>query len=487
MDSPEHHLTRGFNWLGSATIIAKVIDFSTTLVVLLFLTKDQVGVAALVISVGVVVEAFNGLGTSEAVVQAPTVSRPQLDTLFWFVIGGGVVMGALTLAVAPWIAKIYGVAGMASYFLVIAIKQPIVGAAVIPLAILNRNLQYERIAAINVSSTLAAALTRLGLAVLGTGAWALVAAYAASGFYTLLGALVAKPFRPGLRFRMPEISPLVHFGIRAATSNVFEQFFKNVDYLLVGWFYGTAPLAVYRVAFDVAMEPAMAAGTLLNRTALPVFAKVSAVREHLAQSLTWSIGRLANLVFPLMVGLILAADPLMALLHDEQGHSYAAAALPLKLLAGAALLRVTTQLLYPLMMATGRPGAAARLSATTLALLTVGILIAGLSFPAQTGIVAVSVVWLVVYPLLLGWGGRYIWRNWSVRATELARALIPPCLGVAGLVVLVEAARLVGISTNLKVQLGVVIAATALTYCGQYVYARHRAARAMDAAGPAPN
>lgn len=477
MDSHQRHLVRGFNWLGGATILSKVIDFSTILVVLLFLTKDQVGLASLIVSFGMVIEAVNGFGTSEALVQAPSISRHQLDTLFWFVVGAATLVAGLTLLAAPWIATLYGTTGMATYFVAIAIKQPVVGAAVIPLAILNRNLQYERIAVVNVCSTLAAALTRLGLAIAGAGAWALVLGYAASGLYTLIGATIANPFRPGFRFQLSAISPLVRFGMRAAASNIFEQLFKNVDYLLIGWFYGAAPLAVYRVAFDIAMEPAMAVGTLVNRTALPVFAKLAAVKDQLAQSLTWSLGRLSTLVFPLMMGLILAADPLTALLHDKQGHSYAAAALPLKLLAAAALLRVTAQLLYPLMMGSGRPGVAARLSATTLFLLTAGILIAGISFSAQTGIVAVSAVWLAVYPLLLLWGSRYLWRHWDIHAAELARTLVAPSLAIAALVAVVEIARLLAGGGDPRIQLGLVVCATALTYCGLFFHARRQPAQ----------
>ena len=474
MDSHHRHLSRGFNWLGGATIIAKIIDFSTILAVLLFLTKQQVGIASLVVSIGMIIEAFDGLGTSEALVQARSVSRLQLDTLFWFVVGSAALVAGLVLIAAPWVEAIYGVAGMATYFVAAAIKQPRVGAALIPLAILNRDLQYERIAIVNVCATLAAALTRLGLAVAGAGAWAIVAGYSASGFYILVGAMIARPFRPGFQFRMSAISPLVRFGIRAAASNIFEQIFKNVDYLLIGWFYGAAPLAVYRVAFDVAMEPAMAVGTLVNRTALPVFARVSADKDRLAQSLEWSLRRLTILVAPLMVALILAADPLTALIHDEQGNSYAAAALPLKLLAAAGLLRVTSQLLSPVMIGSGRPGTAARLSAMTLLLLTTGILAAGFSFPAQSGIVAVSAVWLGVYPLLLAWGAIYLRRHWDMRVGELARAFALPLIGIAAMAALAAAARALVASADPRIQIGIVLTAMGLTYGALFWHARRQ-------------
>ena len=150
MDSHQQHLRRGFNWLGGALIIAKLTDFGTILVVLRLLTKEQVGAASLVVAFGTVIEALDGLGTNTALVQAPSLSRLQLDSLFWFIIGAACVVAGLILLAAPWIASLYGIAAVAAYFLAVAIKQPLVAAAVIPLAIMNRELQYERIAIVKI-------------------------------------------------------------------------------------------------------------------------------------------------------------------------------------------------------------------------------------------------------------------------------------------------------------------------------------------------
>jgi O-antigen/teichoic acid export membrane protein len=474
MDSHQQHLRRGFNWLGGAMIIAKLTDFGTILIVLLLLTKEQVGVASLVVAFGTVIEALDGLGTSAALVQAPSLSRLQLDSLFWFIVGGALVVAGLTLLAAPWIASLYGISGMAAYFLAVAIKQPLVGAAVIPLAIMSRDLQYERIAVVNVCATFAAALTRLGLAIVGAGAWAIVIAYAASGLYTLVGAVLVRPFRPRLRISMSAISPLLRFGLRATTSGLFEQMINNVHYLLVGWFYGAAPLAEYRVAFDLAMEPAMAAGTLINRTALPVFAKVSAVREHLAESLTWSLRKLLAVVCPVAVAIMLAADPITALIHDEQRRSYAAASLPLQLLAAAAVLRVVSQLAYPLVFGSGRPQMAVRLSAATLLLLSAGMLFVGLTIPVASGIVAMSTVWLAVPPLLLVWQAHYLQRHWNIGAKDLIRALVAPFVAVGILAFTVEVGRLLIGSGSPALQLGMILTLSVLACMGLLLHDQRR-------------
>ena len=443
-------------------IIAKITDFATILLVLRFLTKEQVGTASLVVAFGAVIEALDGLGTSTALVQAPSLSRIQLDSLFWIIVGAACVVGGLTLLAAPWIASLYGIVGIGGYFLAVAIKQPLVGAAVIPLAMMNRELQFERIAIINVGATFATALSRIGLAILGAGAWAIVIAYAASGLFTLVGALLASPFLPRLIIRLSSVSSLLRFGIRATLSGLCEQMINNVHHLLVGWFYGPVVLAEFRVAFDVAMEPANAAGTLINRTALPVFAKVSAAREQLAPLLLWSVRRLLALVAPLAVGIVLASDSITGLIRDEQHHSYAAASLPLKILAAAAVLRVVSQLAYPVMFGSGRPHLAVRFSVTTLLLLSVGMLVVGFNVPAAYGIVAISMVWLAVPPLLLLWQAHYVHRYWQIRAADLLRAAAGPFAAVVVLVCVVGAGRYLLGSSSPAMQLAMVLVLSAL-------------------------
>lgn len=471
-DDHKRHLGRGFNWLGGAAIIAKVTDFVTIIAVLLYLTKVQVGIGSLVLSIGMVVEAFDGLGTSEALVQAKDTSERQLQSLFWFIMAAALLVGGVAVALSPAVGWIYGMAGIPLYFLALAAKQPLVGAAVIPLALLNRELKYEKIATVNVGATFGAAMVRLAIAVLGGGTWALVGGYFASGVFILAGALWARPFKPGWHFSFPEIKPLVSFGLRSASANIFEQIFKNIDYLLVGWFYGAASLAVYRVAFDVAMEPAMAVGTIINRTALPVFAKVAAAPGQLRDALFWALQRLATLVAPLMAGLGLMAVPLMGLLHDSQGHSYAAAALPLQILAAAAVLRIASQLITPLLMGTGQPGKAAGLSFATLTLLGGFILLAGLTVRGPVGLIAVAAAWLGIYPFLLGWSVNYLRRVWQISPLALLKPFVTPGLAVAFMVAFTLGARTLPFGNDAVTRIAVAVAATGLAYGGLVLWGR---------------
>jgi O-antigen/teichoic acid export membrane protein len=168
------------------------------------------------------------------------------------------------------------------------------------------------------------------------------------------------------------------------------------------------------------------------------------------------------------------------LLHDSRGNSYAEAALPLQILAAAAILRVSSQLLTPVLMSSGRPGTAAGISAATLTLLSTGILAVGFSFRAHDAIIAVSAVWFAVYPLLLCWGVRYLWQHWQIRLRDLLRPFLTPGIGIAAMVVVTMALQSAAQNHNPELRIGIVLAVTGLTYTGLILQAR-RTSRAQNA------
>ncbi len=216
----------------------------------------------------------------------------------------------------------------------------------------------------------------------------------------------------------------------------------------------------------------MAVGTIINRTALPVFARVAAVPAHLREALFWSLQRLANLVAPCMAGLGLMAVRLMGVLHDSQGHSYAAAAVPLQILAAAAVLRITSQLITPVLMGTGQPGKAATLSFATLALLGGFILLAGLTVHGPMGLVAVAGAWLAIYPFLLSWSVRYLRVHWQVSALALLKPVVMPALAVGFMVVFTLGARALPFGDDAVARIAAAAVATGLAYGGLVLQGR---------------
>jgi hypothetical protein len=113
-----------------------------------------------------------------------------------------------------------------------------------------------------------------------------------------------------------------------------------------------------------------------------------------------------------------------------------------------------------------------------LLLLTAGIAAAGVTFGPDTGIVAVSAVWLCVYPLLLVWGGFYLRRNWTIAVRDLTPGLAAPLTAMAAMIAGVTLLnRLLGAILP-AAGLAIAVAATGLAYAALFLKARPKPAEA---------
>jgi O-antigen/teichoic acid export membrane protein len=463
---PRRHMANGFLWLGSSSLVSGVVDTLGSLAILWFVTREEMGMATLAWSVAVFLEAFNGLGVGPALVQAPDLSRRQLSTLFWYVAGLAAMLVAIISASSPLIASIYGQPNLAPMIVVASAKLLLVGAALVPLQLLNRALKFRQVATITATATLLSAVLKVVLAVAGFGAWALVLGHASHGAFVLIGVNLISPFRPALIFAFSEVKRLVVFGIKVATSGVLYHFYRNADFLLVGRFLGVEALGVYRVAFDLAMSFSMALLNIVNRAAFPVYARVAHDSKKLVEAFLFTARSLSVPITGVLVVVGASADHLLLLLGKGQ---WVAAAPAVQVLCVAAWLRCLAHTFPQLFYAAGRPALAVYDSLVALVVLSSAFALSLSLWGNRLGVLSVSYAWLACYPLLL----TVLWvlaRTVApLRLGTYLRALAP-AVGVAavllcGFAVLRQLEGLLrpgGVAFSVHVALGVVLFAAYL-------------------------
>jgi O-antigen/teichoic acid export membrane protein len=407
-------IRRGFFWLGAASVVARVLDTATVLVVMWFVSREQIGIATLAWSVAVFLEAMNGLGLSAALLQARETSQERLTSAFWFTLGFATLLVALVSVASGTLARWFGEPQLAIMLIVATTKLWFVGGALVPLNQLNRSTQFERIAAVSTLATLGAGLVTCGLAVGGMQAWSLVLGQVSHGLFSCIGALVAHPFRPRGPARFALIRDDVKFGIKAASGTLVNNFYRNADYYLIGRWLGASALGAYRVAFDLAMTPTVAVLAVVNRAALPVYARMSDDRGALRDAFLWTLKSLGVLLAPVTAILIFMPEELLRLASKDEWLD----AVPIvRWLALAAFVRSIAHAFPQLFFALKRPTLALYESlfsmVVLIALLGLALLLWG---PAQ-GPLAAAWAWSVLAPLDL------------IALSLVARALISVSFG----------------------------------------------------------
>ena len=419
MQAGRKTLVRSFMWLGTASLFARVVDLAAIALVLGFVTAEQVGAASVVWTVITLAEPFAGMGANWAMLTSPRTGQRLMSDSLWLSVLGGLLVTLLVVLCAPLFASFLGGVQFATLIAVGAAKLLPASVGAVAQQRLARALRHREIAAASASATLFSAALRVVLAVCGAGAWSFVLAQVAYSVVLVMAFWFVAPFplrRPPAYERM---HALCVEGMPSTLSYALLQWARNIDYVFVAALLGVGPLGIYRVAFDLAMEPLVAIGDVVARSATPTLRLLARSSERLSATFAYSVRLTLLSVAPLAVITFAFAPTLLEYAKDA---SFVTAAPVARVLIVAALLRVVLGLYTPLAQALGRPGLALRTSAELLVALAIALPVCLLTLGHTFSLVSAGVAWCVaLLPTLLLADTRFR----RLIASQAPRAAVP--------------------------------------------------------------
>jgi O-antigen/teichoic acid export membrane protein len=432
-------MKRGLWWMGGATLVMRLLDVGSMLLVLVFLGPGEMGLATLAWSISVVLEAFNGLGVGQVVVRQHDLTHRELSGLFWFCTVLGIAAAAVMAVVAPWIAVFYADPRLSPMVVVSAGKLILVGAALVPLQLLTRDLRFKEAGAAQTIATLGESITKVTLVIAGLGAWGLVIANVSRGLFLLVALCWLSPFRPVFASEDRTTRQSVRFGLRVTMASVLYHAYRNMDFLLIGRFLGKQAVGIYRVAFDLGMTPLDIVLQLVNRVQFPIYSRLQAKAFELRDAFYRSGRSLLLLLGPVTALICFASPDLLGIVGSGK---WLAAVPMIYVLSWASLLRGLSQIFPQLYQVTGRPQYAVTSQLLTGATLVGGfLLVLSLASPSAAP-QGVAWVWLLSYPVPLAAQFALARRCAPVHFAGMMRALLLPALGVGFVSLLLGAGTL---------------------------------------------
>ena len=287
-ENPKKSIQKGFVWIGFASILSQILDAAAMVVAMIFLTTQEIGLMTLALSLSAILESFNSLGTNQALLQDNALTREETHSVFWFASGFGIVLYLIALPLVWPLAHFYESAALVPLFLVVLIKMPLVSFASIPLQLINRRFEYKKISAINTLTTLVCNILKIALVILGCGAWSFVIPNVVFGAGTLIGAFLLSRYRPVFHFNWSECKRFIKYGAKFCVGNAFDQLVKNLHFFIVGKFLGEGTLGIYKIAYEVAMTPALALYYVVGKSSFPIFSRLQDKRAELSELFKWN-------------------------------------------------------------------------------------------------------------------------------------------------------------------------------------------------------
>lgn len=325
--------------IGSVMVLARI------------LSPRDFGIVGMVTALTGVLAVLRDFGLSAATVQRVDVSHDQTSTLFWFNILLGAVLTLAVMAMAPFVAKFYHEPRL--FWITIAVSTGFLfnAAGVQHSALLQREVRFTALAAIDVISLLASSAIGIGMALLGFGYWALAVIAIAPAIITSLCLWLASGWIPGRPRLQIGLRSLLRFGGAMTAMNVIMYIAYNSEKVLLGRFWGAAVLGVYGRAYYLINIPTDNLNAAVGDVAFSALSRLQHDPEAFRSYFLKGYSLVLTLTIPMSAAIALFAPDLIAIVL---GAKWQAAVPILRLLAPTILVLAFVNPVGWLVFALGR-------------------------------------------------------------------------------------------------------------------------------------
>lgn len=346
-------LLGGMKWTASSTIINTVLQLGQYVVLARLLSPNDFGLMSMILVIISFAQVFTDMGLGSAIIQKKNVTENQLSTLYWINIICGMIVFVLVYLSSPLVAGFYREDQLIAplyltslVFLVIPFGQQFQ-------YILQRNLEFDRLAKIEVMSIALGVISSIILALFNFGVFSLVWGQIITNLVKslMLGIYGWTNWRPKLYFNLNDLKEFLSFGFYQMGSRIVSFFGSNMDNLLIGRFLGTEALGIYTIAYQLIIIPVTKINPIITKVAFPLFAIEQDANDKISKGFIEMSKLLSVITFPLLVGLLATAPVLVPVIFGEKWE----ASIPIvQILSVLGILRVLMHPNGSVLLAKGR-------------------------------------------------------------------------------------------------------------------------------------
>ncbi|WP_172961047.1 oligosaccharide flippase family protein [Oceaniglobus roseus] len=424
-------MRRAFFFANIEQYVVAIVGLIGIAVTSRLLGPAEIGVAAIGLGVFTVAFAAREFVSAEFLIQRPEIAPGDIDTAFTVAALSSLAIAALLSLLAGPVADAYGAPEAAGFLRVLCLVGLADALSAPTLALLRREMAFDRLARVNIAASLTTVGVTVGLAGTGFGLMSIAWGHAAGAAMRAAFCLVNGPQRGPRRPSLAAWRAMLAFGGSKGAITVIDRIYESLPQLVLGRTMPAAAVGMYSRASVLASIPDRFLMAAVFAFAFPALAaQVREGRDPRAAYLN-ALSYVAAVYCPALALVALLAGPVVEL---ALGPGWETVVPLLQLMTLAAMFWVPMIITSPTLFALGANRDAFVLSLTG-RLLGASVMV-GASFFGLIAMAASQFFTLPVYAVLslraaqrrIGFGWRALaeatWRSVAV----IASALVPPCL-----------------------------------------------------------
>lgn len=311
-------ITRSILWKFAERLCTQGVSFNVSIILARMLLPEDYGIISMILVFINIAEVFVSSGFNAALIQKKDADDVDFSTIFYCSILLSLFLYGLLYVLAPYIAYFYGQAELIRVLRVLGIRLLVNAYNSIQSAYVSRHMQFRKFFFSTIIGTLSSAIVGIYLAYRGAGYWALVAQYLCNAVVNTVVLSITIDWHPKLVFSRSRAKVLISFGGRVMVADFIGTLYNEMRALVIGRYYSSADLAYYNKAEQF---PKLFADNILNTVSavlFPALSNLSESKDRVREMTRTAIRSTCFLMFPLMTGLCVLADPLIRVVLTEK-------------------------------------------------------------------------------------------------------------------------------------------------------------------------
>lgn len=297
---------------------AQGIQFLLTIVIARLVSPTDYGLIAMLGIFLSIAQTFVDSGFSNALVQKQNRTDDDFSTVFYFNIGIGFLTYLLLFVISPLIANFYKEPQLELLTRVIGINIVVTSFSVVHRAKLTISLNFKTLSIASLIGVIISGFIAIYLAYCGYGVWAIAIQSLVNNLLQVIALWLLVRWKPLMIFSKKSFRNLWNFGSKLLISGLIHTLYTNSYNIVIGKVFSSTELGYFNRAYTFAYFPSTNFSYVITRGIYPIFCSLQDEENKLKNYFLKSMRMASFIIIPLMVMLIVLAEPIVLLLLTEK-------------------------------------------------------------------------------------------------------------------------------------------------------------------------
>lgn len=308
----------GVAWSTLARVLQQAAQILFSVLLARLLLPEDFGLLAMVFVFSGFAGSLADFGFRSALVEKQHLEDRHLHSVFWLTITLGAALTAVFILLSPYIAVFYNQPLLKPICQLLAFGYVFASSGIVPCAVLQRRMDFDRLAKIEIVVTFLSGAAAVCLALLGWGVWSLVIQGLGAGCIRSVMLFVSSRWHPHFTFDPGAVKELLHYSVNLGGFGVVNYWARNGDNLIIGKLLGAVALGIYDRAYALMLLPITQIISVVSDVMFTALSSIKNDKARVRGVYLRAISVIALISFPMMIGLFVVAEPFIASVYGAK-------------------------------------------------------------------------------------------------------------------------------------------------------------------------